>query len=271
MSNIPIDVNSTYKTELAFNQPIDYRGIKVYPVPVSRMFDFYAVIDILTYDPIHYPDAEIATLPRLNFFIEMGKRAQQAEPIDGNKITQEGLLWLKFQLVLAMTLRTNEITFYDPEHPKRAVLNVNTEAEPVALNYKQFEELRIIILEQNAVQYSDEFVHQSVLERQAQDLMVANRSRQSPPDLEDLIDIAMLDLHKTEEEIMTMTIRKFKRLIARIELREQFRICKGGEMSGIVSFKEEIPSWTAGLNLGRTEMEDMSGAIEQYKQKLQSI
>lgn len=263
-----------YQRELLWGKPIVYKGVTVYPVEMADAYDFQISSTALTFNQMTYPNTNLAFKPRLNFLIEMGRIASSSK----NEMCLESQLWTCFCHLLSLSFKTDKFSFYDPNNPNRKILSVTYETETdsgnnvqtIIFGSNEFEEIRKIILELNGIEYEDEFVHKDIKDRMQRDAEIVNRSKYSPPDLEDLIDICFMYTGKDYDFISKMNLRKFNRLIQRISLYEEYKICKTGAMSGMVSFKDEIQNWMSSLNNKKDKykglMQKREKLLEKYNQ-----
>ena len=67
-------------------------------------------------------------------------------------------------------------------------------------------------------------------------------------DLEDYIDSLVIALKFTGEQVKELTVRKFWRYVKRINLHEEYEAYRLGQMSGLVTFKEPLKHWMAGID-----------------------
>lgn len=117
-------------------------------------------------------------------------------------------------------------------------LNINNEV----ITPKIFDDLRRIIIIQNDIDFNiDEFLNYDTEQR----LLKArkNLGKNNNATIEDYIDSLVIAMNTTEDMVKNMTIRKFWRLIKRFNLHENYIICKTGEASGMVKYKESIKHW----------------------------
>ncbi len=112
-----------------------------------------------------------------------------------------------------------------------------------------FKDLRKIILLQNDVDFdTEEFISidtVSALEKAKE--FEAKKNGESA-DLEDYIDSLVIALKLTNEQAKELTVRKFWRYIKRINLHEEYEAYRLGQMSGMVTFKEPLKHWMAGID-----------------------
>lgn len=110
-----------------------------------------------------------------------------------------------------------------------------------------FDDLRRIIIIQNDIDFDiDEFLNYDTEQRLLKAQKDLSKTKEKS-DIEDQIDSLVIAMNTTEEHIMKMTIRKFKRYIKRYQLHENYTIMKTGECSGMVKLKEPIKYWMTSL------------------------
>jgi len=254
------NIQDIYRNELMWGKPIVYKGATIYPVEMSEAFNFHMAVTALTYDQMQYPDKEIAFKPRLNFLIEMGLRSHQSK--DESSIEYQ--LWGCFSYLLALVFKDQVVGFSDPDSPNRKVITITRLGDKtVIFGSKDFDEIRRIVLISNDIEVDDEFIHADIKERMERDAKIMRKSKFDPPNLEDLIDICFMYTGKDYDFIKTMNYRKFNRLIKRISIFEDYKICKTGSMSGMVQFKEEIQHWLTSM-----DKKDKYQGLVQSKQDL---
>lgn len=118
------------------------------------------------------------------------------------------------------------------------------------LTETDIDNIRRIIILQNGIDFDvDEFINRDT-EEALKKAKKANNKTEDKATLEDYIDSAMVALHYSEREIAEMPVRKFWRLIERLNLHENYIIMRTGECSGMVTFKDPIKHWMVELDNG---------------------
>lgn len=237
---------ANYNYELFNDEPVLFLDkIKVYPVKVKNIFEFNNALQCLLFDPMDYPDIEIATLPRLYFLTEWARRSSLPQ--------EEYETWLRNNAQLYGLYKLLELLFslvLDPSY-KIALVNLNNigyyslrilinENDYVDIRPQDFEDLRHLILEQNSCTYSDEFVHNDIKQ------YIKEQSEQSKDTvtLEDSRDAFMVRLgYVNSRDIDEMTIRRYNRMSTMLSQREDYLMAKQAEMTGFVTFKTPIKHW----------------------------
>lgn len=222
-----------YCRQLCFDEPIEYEGVKFYPVEYADMTELNKYVQCLFFDPLDYPNEKYATLPRLYFLTEPLKHSSD---VDWNA-----------QNVPLLSLCGNLCKLCDLVFKGQDVSFVNKNGywhlsiDDKSFTAKQFEDFRKIILEQNGFEVNDEFIHNDIKEfikkEEAED-------KTTKASLEDYQDAVMLELKcSSVKDLKEMSVRRFNRLVQKILQREDYVICRTASMSGFVTFKAEIPHW----------------------------
>lgn len=115
----------------------------------------------------------------------------------------------------------------------------------IKLKEKDFDNLKKIILEYNAVQVPDENLHPKLRQKiqEAMQLM-AKRQKYKEGTMEEQIISYKTEMRLSSyEPIKNMTIYQFRKELQRLDLIKDYQIYKTAEMSGMVTFKQPIPHW----------------------------
>lgn len=138
------------------------------------------------------------------------------------------------------------------------------DSETIKLKEKDFDKLKNIILEYNAIQIGDENMHPD-LKQEIQNNIDYLKKKQGyqDGDIEDLIlsykTIMNLDSYSP---VKNMTIYQFRKEITRLNLIQDYKIYKTAEMSGMVTFKKPIPHWSSHVS----DKPDYSGLLMDRKE-----
>ena len=247
-----------FRRSLALDTPYEYKGVTFYPVGLERIVEFYICVDILMVRQERTKDKKLMKLPYLWFLCYAFENWEKYGRADF------GVYVPMLYALLELVTRDNDIEI-EVEHKedgsfKKCVLKING----VEFNYKEFMEIRQIIFAQAGIEHSDEFINvdteKAILEGREYEL---KKSGYVPPNLENLIDILAMYLHKSVNELAKdFSIRKFNNIIKYMSKFEEYKLLKGGEYTGMVTFKEKIPHWMS----GHEKMDYFKGQNTDYKQ-----
>ena len=238
-----ISKQCAFQKSLTLNRPYDYKGVTFYPVGVEYIIEFYLCLEALTVKQERTKDKKLMKLPYLWFLAYAYENWEQYQKPEYGLFIP--LLYGLFELVTRQNDVSIQVERDEKGNFKKCVLNLCG----VELNYKDFNEIRQIIFAQAGIEHSDEFLN-SDTERNIHEgrLYEQKKSGYVPPTLENLIDILAMYLHKSTDELTEkFTIRKFNNLIRYMSSFEEWKLLKGGEYSGMVTFKKPIPHWISGF------------------------
>lgn len=252
-----IDKN-TILPNLIYSLPVKYDdNITLSPVRMKNYLNFQTFSKAITVRKnSRFPDKDIIKMNYLEFIVFASKNPETG--------IQYGVpdLFLYFNYVLAllsMVCVDHEIKY----NKNSGEILINGEL----LTSEKFDDLRKIIILQNGIDFDiDEFLNmetEDALER-AKEIESRNKDKAG---LEDYVDALCVALNMSEEKIAEMTIRKFWRLVKRVELHEDYVILKTGEVGGLVKFKEPIKHWMISIDESdpyaslKTDEEKIKGKI----------
>ena len=225
--------DAKYQQQLCFDEPISYEDVLFYPVEYADIIELNQCVQCLIFDPLDYPNEEYAVLPRLYFLTEPLKHKDDIE-WNARNITMVTLCGSLCKLC-ELIFKGQKVTFA----PKNGYWQLQIDDK--SFTAKQFESFRIIILEQNGFEVNDEFIHNDIKK-----YIEAEEANDKEPKatLEDCQEAIMLELKcSSVKELKSMSVRRFNRLVPKILHRENYVICYSASMSGLVSFKGDIPHW----------------------------
>jgi len=238
------DIEQKYIHEFQFALPVIYKDIiKFYPVYYEQNYEFSIGIQCLLFEVMDYSNIEYATLPRLYFLTEVLNHYTDKEWMQKN--FQMYLLYNSLLTLLNCVLKEQpyEILPIGKNFGIR-IFSDESKEKYVDITSKKFEEIRQIILYQNGYDFSDEFVHNDIkkyIKKQHE-----NDSKNEDITAEDYMDCVMIEMKiYDEKEMAKLTLRRFNRFLAKILNHDIWKIQTTASMSGMVTFKEDIPFWLA--------------------------
>lgn len=234
-------IEVSYGVQFMWAEPVEYKGITLYPVTCKDIQIFYSCINCLLYDPLRY-DSMISTLPRLYFITDILNHKDDEQYYINNKFLYE--IFICFQYLLRLVLG-NEQTFNFVENKEKwylqVVKNTSTGNVTIDVKYKDFDKIREIILHQNAVDYDDTFIHEDIrkwIEHQE------SFDKHSKATIEDYIQAFMIQMNFCSlQKIKKVPLRYFHRIIEKSLSRENYNLQMTASMSGLVNFKGNIDHW----------------------------
>lgn len=263
-----------------FDEPVEYKGIKIYPITVRYYQIVKSASDIFSINIAGETDLDLIGLPFMEYLM---KKAIKSPEFMNMWNIFNSILQLSFQeqihsfkyendflrLVVAVpTEKYNEETMcvyreklkifneltkdrYHELLNELQIAKIKGEIEELAnemfvfhtFNDKDFEEIKKIICYLNDI--DDEVVENTKWEeelKKARQIMSELNSGKNPPTLEDLIDAVAYNLKKLPSEIKDMTVRRLDRYLDLEMKKENYKLCRQAELSG-TEFKRPLIHW----------------------------
>jgi hypothetical protein len=218
-----------------FDDPIPFKKFLLYPVKMRNYLMFMAYSECLTIDKNSIPDVKIIGMSYLEYILSYS--------------TMENLWVGKLDRILRMCLddKENKLDIkYGYDENKKIFISIDGEI----INGSDFDELKEIICEQQALELEDYTVQKEVRDalRKAQEFK--NRSSGAKmAGLEDQILCLVSSTAMSVKDISELTIRKFTKLLSRVDAKLHYEIYLAASMSGMVTFKDKsfIKHWMSDL------------------------
>lgn len=250
----------TYYTTYDF--PIPYKNIKIYPISVKDSMLFNVYSQCLLLDKNSIPDVNIISMTYLEYLYSMASKED----------TGHYLLW--FDRMLSLCLK-DEKSFENIEESIQRY-NYDENGKPFftigedKYDYRDFDELKKIIAEQNMVELIDESVSKEVRDSLEMAREYKRKMEGSKPSsLEDLILSISMVTGWSLDYIYSLSIRKFMKTITRYDNFVHYRIYLAASMSGMVEFKDTsfIKHWLNNLD-SDDKYKDVSVNLEEMQNKV---
>lgn len=241
-------IEEKYESQFLWSEPIDYKGLTLYPVTCTDIEQFYGSVFALLYDPLRY-NSEISTLPRLYFLTDILNKKEDTLYVQQNMFLLQ--LFIQMQLLLKLVLKNQTVEFVENRNKwflritKIAkVIEEDKEVEKeiqIDIKAKDFDVLREIILHQNGVDYDDTFIHEDIRQWITEQ---ESADKSTPTTIEDYMEAFMMQINSCKlEDFKVVPLRRFNRIIEKMLSRENYNIQMTASMSGFVTFKNEINHW----------------------------
>lgn len=236
-----MNIEKKYSCQFLWEEPVEYKGITLYPVMCKDIQLFFASVNCLLYDPLRY-DSEISTLPRLYFLTDIINHTKDDEYVMKNTFLCE--MFVCLQNMLNLVLGENQ-KFDFVQHNNRWFLQIykfdnNGNVTTIDVRAKDFNIIREIILHQNGVEYDDTFIHEDIRQ-----FIKEQETRENNPEItiEDYINAFISLTHWKKSEIKEISLRQFNGIIDKSLSHDSYNMQMSASMSGFVSFKGKINHW----------------------------
>ena len=273
-----MNISYENKMNLAFDKPLEYKQLLLYPATISYYSIFSSAEDCLDVSKMNEKNIELLRLPYLEYMytkamlnednfkikwdmlicvlnIVLGKD----QPFDVLK--KDGKIYIKvyqrsenYELLNKeyTIIRNNFLSQYkDKEISKKDLEDVGKKItdiqekmyNTILIGSEDFEEIRQLIMLQNDIkpQHYDAKTEQFLYNMKEK----LNKVKKNDNDIttEDLITIVAYSLQKEPKELENMTIRRFNRFLNIITTKDDYYMYKQLEMSGMIKLNSEIPHW----------------------------
>lgn len=241
-----------YESYLSFDKPIPFNGITLHFSKMEDYYDFYTCIDVLLFDKNKIPDISIIKMSYLDYL---------------------------FYMLNSDDEKTRDIMSYKLITLFRIILNISTEESYSAIGYIRydnytnitingiefdkdlFNDFRKLVCIMHDLELPEENMLNPDVEKALKEAReFKNKNKKKLGTLEEQIICVMAKTSYDVDNIAKMSIRKFQRLLKRIDFVLHYEIYKTAEMSGQVEFKQEIDHWMTTLEV----QDDYSDVISDY-------
>lgn len=272
-----MNISYENKINLAFDKPLEYKGIYLYPATLPYYSIFLNADECLNVSRLEEKDIRLLRLSYLDYLYEKSLRDNVYKGKWDMLIYILNIV-LKDQsfeivkenghVILKVYQRTNDYDLFNEEYEKlkkdiiqkynaiRDIENVAIEQdlnklndlkekmfESVILNEADFDEIRQLIMYQNDIKaenYSSKVT--AMLEETKRKISQINKSKDDLS-MEDLITAVAYSARIKPEDMYNMTIRRFNRYLYITRNKDDFYLYKQLELSGNIELKSELPYW----------------------------
>lgn len=245
-----------YIKELYFDEPIPYKDLLIYPVTMKDYLEFHLAVSCLLIDKNSIPDVNIISMSYLRFLYYQAFE---------NKEPYVYMIKMLLCMILHMSF-DEEIQFYTDVNDK-AFFKI----KGVEYSASDFDKIVEIVFEQNCITAIDETIQKEVrdaLEKAEQYKM--QQTKQKLCSLEEQMICVLISTSLKMEDIYNLTIRKFQKILQRVDAKLHYEIYLSASMSGFVKFKDNdaIQHWMNDLTKDdkysdvKVDMEEMHHKIE---------
>ena len=226
--SIKEEIFKNYYDELTFDDPIDYKGLLLYPVSIRKINKFLQSSSVLRIQKEYIPDKEIIKMSYLKFLMTNIDKEKEEY---GESLTFD-LLALCFMICM----RIEEISirlFIGEDGKAKLILN------DVEINENDFDYLRKIILYQNLPNYDDELMNPDLKNDLEQADKIKNGGEETE-DFEHLIANLVIGTGMNIDDVKNLPIRKFYIIGQVMDRKLHYSIYKQASVGGFVEFKQPI-------------------------------
>ncbi len=272
-------MNISYENEnkLAFDKPLIYKDLLLYPATLSYYSIFTIADECLDVFRLNEKNKKFLRLPYLEYMYEKSLVDEgfkdkwsmlicilsivlgEEQPFD--IVREKGKIYIKvYQRSENYELLNKEYTILRTNFLAQHKEKKATEAEISKIAKKlqdiqdkmytytmigseEFEEMRHLIMLQNDIKSQHYDIKTEAFLYKMKQKLRQSKKKDSGVDFEDLVTIVSCALHKSQQEMANLTIRRFNRYLNIIMNKDDYYMYKQLELSGMIEMKTDLPHW----------------------------
>jgi hypothetical protein len=230
---------SKYETFYMYDEPVQYKKLLIYPALVRDYLNFYYFSDCFTLDKNSVNDVKIISMSYLEYMYQ--------------ESSDETPYVAFFDAILKLVTRKKDLqTVYGRNKKNKPIFFIDGEE----YNSSDFEELKKIICEYNSVELPDENIQKEIRDNMKKARELKNRNSGKMASLEDQIICVLISSNLSLKDIYNLPIRKFIKILERVDATLHYKIYLAASMSGMVEFKDKsfIKHWMSDLTRNKLDL-----------------
>mgnify|MGYP006907956892 CR=1 FL=1 len=244
-------------------EPIPFKEWLIYPIRMNNYFEWMGCYNILDIDKNSLNDIDIIRMSYLQFLL---MQVEQSRDFEVKLILLLHMcLGLEADTIISWEIKNNEAKLFVSDvlitKSGRKIPNQNTTR---IITAQDFDEIKRIILYQNIIDYSDEYIDPDV--KAAMDEYYALKNKEAEGiTLEKQIAVIQSANGMTEETIKNMTVRGFQMLFNTIIDKVEYPINRLAEAQG-VKFDKPIEHWA--FKKPKDKFSEVFTSFDSFKNKI---
>ena len=253
-----MDKVGEYDYYLFYDKPIPYKELLIYPATMDRYLDFHFYITCLLLDKNSIPNPEVITMTYLQFMYYMASTTELPY-----------LYMFKELLKMDLHIDNDSDLWFGTDPNGKAIFKI----KGIIYNSDDLDKITDIIFLQNSIEHIDDTIQKEV--RDAMEKAKVYKMKQNEYkmcSLEDQMVCVLISTSLKFEDINKLTIRKFSKILERVDYKLHYEIYLSAEMSGMVKFKDEnkIKHWMADLTKS-DKYEDVKVDADEMHHKIDDV
>lgn len=214
------------------------------PVRMKDYSRFYTDVNCLMIEKNKIPDPKIISMSYLDFLFHLIQN-------DSSGVIYSSMLSDLLNLCLGVD-QENQKFFRDEKGKVNLILGLKQDdgsIVDVVLNKNDFNNIKDIVLCQNISEYDDTYIDPKLEEALQEAEKHINKHKKKIGSLEEQIICVLISTNLNLEQISNLTLRKFTKILQRVDFKLHYGIYKTAECSGFVTFKDgSIDHWMSDLS-----------------------
>lgn len=241
-NNLPFNEENKLKFN-ELQQEFEKQILYIYPVKMKDYIRFYTCVNCIMLQKNKIPDPKIISMSYLDFLFYLIEN-------DPNSVFYS--MMLCDLINLCCRVESDNIKYIrDTNNKINLILDIKQEDGSIislTINKKDFDCIKNIILYQNLPDYNDTYIDPKVEQALEEANEFINRHKKQVCSLEDQIICVLISTPLNIQQIKNLSIRKFIKILQRVDYKMHYEIYKTASMSGFVTFKEEIDHWMSEIS-----------------------
>lgn len=253
-----MDKVGEYDYYLFYDKPIPYKNLLIYPATMDRYLDFHFYITCLLLDKNSIPNPIVISMTYLQFLYYMSETTELPY-----------LYMFKELLKMVLHIDNDSDLWFGTDPNGKAIFRI----KGVIYDSDDLNKMTDIIFLQNSIEHIDDTIQKEV--RDAMEKAKVYKMKQNEYkmcSLEDQMVCVLISTSLKFDDINKLTIRKFSKILERVDYKLHYEIYLSAEMSGMVKFKDEnkIKHWMADLTKS-DRYEDVKVDADEMHHKIDDV
>lgn len=263
-NNLPFNEENKLKFN-ELQQEFEKQILYIYPVKMKDYIRFYTCVNCIMLQKNKIPDPKIISMSYLDFLFYLIEN-------DPNSVFYS--MMLCDLINLCCRVESDNIKYIrDTNNKINLILDIKQEDGSIislTINKKDFDCIKNIILYQNLPDYNDTYIDPKVEQALEEANEFINRHKKQVCSLEDQIICVLISTPLNIQQIKNLSIRKFIKILQRVDYKMHYEIYKTASMSGFVTFKEEIDHWMSEIS-NKNRFADTTVDYTDLKNNIQNV
>lgn len=253
-----MDKVGEYDYYLFYDKPIPYKDLLIYPATMDRYLDFHFYITCLLLDKNSIPNPAVISMTYLQFLYYMASTTELPY-----------LYMFKELLKMVLHIDNDSDLWFGTDPNGKAIFRI----KGVIYDSEDLDKITDIVFLQNSIEHIDDTIQKEV--RDAMEKAKVYKMKQNEYkmcSLEDQMICVLISTALKFDDINKLTIRKFSKILERVDYKLHYEIYLSAEMSGMVKFKDEnkIKHWMADLTKS-DKYEDVKVDADEMHHKIDDV
>jgi hypothetical protein len=230
---------SKYERSYIYDEPVEYKQLKIYPVTMRNYLEFFYFAECFTLDKNSVNDVKIISMGYLDYMYSI--------------TTEEHPYVVFLNEILKIVTRNISLKAHYGRNKKNKPVFI---VDGVEYSSSDFDEIKKIICEYNQVELPDEMVQKEIRDNIKKAEEMRSRRAGKMASLEDQMICVLISSNLSLSQIYDLPIRKFIKILERVDATLHYKIYLAASMSGMVEFKDKsfIKHWRSDLTNNKLDL-----------------